>query len=257
MDMSPPSFQRYAKPARRRDLVDWLGRHWLWFFSLAYGLFVVLPWLAPVFMHLGWSGPGRAIYFLYTFFCHQLPQRSFFLFGEKTMYSLIEVQAAWQDSLNPLVLRQFIGNPVMGWKVAWSDRMVAMYTSVLLFAWLWWPFRKRIKPLNWWGLVLFLLPMFVDGSTHAVSDLAGIGQGFRDSNAWLAALSSNVLPHNFYTGDALGSFNSWMRLLTGVLFGLGLVWFVFPFIENLSAQAAQAETLRQEMRARLGEWRTP
>jgi len=257
MDMKPPPFQQHVKPERSRELAEWLGRHWLLIFSLAYGLFVVLPWLAPVFMHLGWSGPGRAIYFLYTFFCHQLPQRSFFLFGEKTMYSLIEIQTAWQDSLNPLVLRQFIGNPEMGWKVAWSDRMVSMYTSVLVFTWLWRPFRKRIWPLPWWGWVLFLLPMFMDGSTHALSDLAGIGQGFRDSNAWLAALSGNVLPHEFYAGDALGSFNSWMRLLTGILFGLGLVWFAFPFIENLSVQTAQAETLRQEMRARLEEWRTP
>lgn len=43
------------------------------------------------------------------------------------------------------------------------------------------------------------------------SDLAGIGQGFRDSNAWLAALSQQSLPAAFYAGDAWGSFNAWMR----------------------------------------------
>lgn len=28
-------------------------------------------------------------------------------------------------------------------------------------------------------------------------------------------------------------FNSWMRLITGVLFGLGIVWFGFPYIHNV------------------------
>ena len=97
-----------------------------------------------------------------------------------------------------------------------------------------------MKPLPWWGLVLFLLPMAIDGGTHMFSDLAGIGQGFRDSNQWLAALTNNALPASFYAGDALGSFNCWMRILTGLLAGLGLAWFVFPYM-------FQAQTLNQEL----------
>jgi uncharacterized membrane protein len=206
-------------------------------FSLFYGLFVGLPFLAPVFMRIGWEAPGRAIYFIYTFFCHQLPQRSFFLFGPQGMYDLPAIQAAWENTLNPMALRQFIGSPEMGWKVAWSDRMVSMYGSILLFAWLWYPLRKRIRALPLWGLVLFSLPIVIDGGTHFMSDLAGIGQGFRDSNAWLAALTGNTFALGFYTGDALGSFNSWMRLLTGVLFGLGIVWYGFPYIEEITQLA--------------------
>jgi hypothetical protein len=34
---------------------------------------------------------------------------------------------------NPLILRQFVGNPEMGWKVAWSDRMVSLYGGIFLF----------------------------------------------------------------------------------------------------------------------------
>ena len=125
-------------------------------------------------MKLGLSGAGKAIYFIYSFFCHQLPERSFFFFGEKTMYSLNEIQAVWQDTVNPMILRKFIGNEVMGWKVAWSDRMISFYTSVWFFAVAWWPLRRRVKPLSWWGFALLLLPMIIDGSTHAVSDLVGI-----------------------------------------------------------------------------------
>ncbi len=209
-----------------------LSRHWMLVFSLTYGAFVALPFLAPILMQIGWSAPARALYLAYSFLCHQLPERSFFLFGPQTMYSLAEIQAAWGPSLNPLILREFIGNPTMGWKVAWSDRMVSMYTSVLLFAWLKLPLRRRTRPLPLWGLILFVLPMVIDGTSHFISDLAGHSQGFRHDNAWLALLIGNVLPASFYAGDALGSFNSWMRLATGLLFGLGVVWFTFPHLAN-------------------------
>ena len=223
-----------------RTVGNWLSDHWFEVFLAIYGLWVFTPFLAPFFMVIGWDGAGKTIYFIYSLFCHQLPERSFFLFGEKTMYSLPEIQAAWQDTLNPLILRQFIGNESMGWKIAWSDRMVSFYTSVWLFAVLWSPFRKKIKPLSLLGFALFLLPIALDGGTHAISDLAGIGQGFRDTNQWLAVLTNHSLRATFYAGDALGSFNSIMRFVTGLLAGLGIVWLAFP---NL----VQTEALNQEL----------
>jgi uncharacterized membrane protein len=206
-------------------------------------VFAGLPWLAPLFMNLGWDSAGKAIYLLYTALCHQLPQRSFFLFGSYSMYSLAEIQSVWQNTNNPLILRQFIGDPGMGWKVAWSDRMVFMYTTILLWGILFWLVRKRIKPLPWWGFALFLLPMLVDGSTHVISDFtAGIGLGFRYDNAWLASLTGNTFPATFYAGDGLGSFNSWMRLITGLLFSLGLVWTVYPrFQKGFASTVHQIE----------------
>ena len=222
----------HSNQTRSERFAHFLSQHWFFVFSLVLGLYVTLPFLAPIFMQIGWSGPGRVIYFIYSWLCHQLPERSFFLFGSKFTYSLAEVQNAWQNTANPMILRQFIGSPEMGWKVAWSDRMVAMFTSTWLFGLLWWPLRKRVRPLSWWGLVLFLLPMALDGTSHFISDLAGIGLGFRDSNAWLAALTRQAFPAAFYAGDAWGSFNSLMRLLTGILFGLGAVWFSFPYLDD-------------------------
>jgi uncharacterized membrane protein len=216
---------------------------WFTLFGVIAGVYVILPFLAPVFMQIGWTGAGKVIYFIYSWLCHQLPQRSFFLFGTQLTYSLAEVQNAWQNTNNPLILRQFIGNPTLGWKVAWSDRMISMFTSIWLFGLLWWPLRKRLKPLPWWGLVLLLLPMALDGASHLISDLYGIGQGFRDSNTWLAALTQQALPPTFYSGDAWGSFNSLMRLFTGLLFGLGIVWFCFPYLDD--AFPSQAPFLRR------------
>jgi uncharacterized membrane protein len=214
----------------------YISSHWLLVISLLLGIYIGLPFLAPVFMKIGWSEPARVIYFIYSWLCHQLPERSFFLFGSKFTYSLAEVQNAWQNTINPAILRQFIGTPDLGWKVAWSDRMVSMFVSMWLFGLVWWLVRRRLKPLPWWGFILFLLPMAVDGTSHFFSDLAGIGQGFRFTNDWLAALTGHVFPASFYFGDAWGSFNSLMRLLTGILFGLGIVWYTYPYVDKAFPQ---------------------
>lgn len=221
-------------PAPRRSLALALNRaayrvcrYWVAFLILGGGALVALPWMAPVFMKFGWTSAGRGVYTAYSFVCHQLPQRSFFLFGPKPMLSLEDVLIAGAGSRDPFSLRQFVGTPQVGYKVGWSDRMVSMYSSIPLAALAWWALRKRIKPLPVWGFVLFTLPIVLDGGSHTLSDLAGIGMGFRDSNLWLSTLTTNSLPSWFYAGDALGSFNSWLRLITGALFGVGLVWFAF------------------------------
>jgi hypothetical protein len=82
--------------------------------------------------------------------------------------------------------------------------------------------------------------MVMDGTSHLISDLAGIGQGFRDSNTWLAALTQNTYPAIFYAGDAWGSFNSLMRLLTGILFGLGIIWFGFHYLNEAFSQVERS-----------------
>lgn len=206
--------------------------NWYLLFALLAGIYIILPFLAPAFMAIGWSSAGKAIYFIYSFLCHQLPERSYFLFGPRVTYPLSEIQSAWQNTTNPLILRQFIGSPAMGWKVAWSDRMVSMFTSIWVFGLIWHPLRHRLPKLPIWGLFLFLLPMALDGTSHFISDFWGIGQGFRDTNLWLAALTGHLFQPTFYAGDAWGSFNSLMRLLTGILFGIGVVWFAFPYLNE-------------------------
>jgi len=230
-----------APSGNQRSWAASLCRNWIAVFALVFGLYVSLPFAAPWLMQAGLSGPGQAIHALYSTQCHQLPDRSFFLFGPKDSYSLAEVRANWQDTTDPARLRQFVGTPEMGWKVAWSDRMVSMYTATLVFGLLWWPLRRRLPALPLWGLGLFLLPMGLDGVTHFLSDLAGgLTGGFRYDNAWLAALSGGRLPDSFTTGNALGSFNSWARLLSGVFFGLGVVGFGFPHIDQALQSLAQS-----------------
>jgi hypothetical protein len=115
------------------QFVIWLSRHWVWVISFLLGLYVLTPFLAPILMAIGLVIPARAIYWVYSFLCHQLPERSYFLLGPKISYTLPEIQSVWQNTTNIFILRQFIGNAQMGWKVAWSDRMVSMFTSLWLF----------------------------------------------------------------------------------------------------------------------------
>lgn len=212
------------------SFANWISKHWFEIFLTIYGIWVIIPWFAPVIMNLGWTSLGDTIYFIYSFFCHQLPQRSFFLFGEQSMYSLSQIQAVWQSTSDPMILRQFVGNSTMGWKVAWSDRMISFYTSIWVFAVIFYWFRNKIKAISLWTALFLLLPIILDGGTHMLSDFAGIGNGFRDTNLWLVQLTNNSFSQNFYSGDLLGSFNSWGRWITGTLAGLAIIWLALPNI---------------------------
>jgi uncharacterized membrane protein len=204
-------------------------------------IWIGLPWLAPVLMKMGWDSLAKPIYWLYSFQCHQLPQRSFFLFGPQSMYSLSEVQEIWQNTSNPLILRQFIGSPELGFKVAWSDRMISAYSSILVGGIFWYFTRKRLRIFPIWAVALLALPMAIDGVSHMVSDLAGIEEGFRYTNEWLAQLTQYRLPVSFYEGTTIGSFNSWMRLISGTLFGIGAGWFVFSSLGAALSRPGRAK----------------
>ncbi len=220
---------------------DRSANKWLGLLFIAMSAWVALPWLAPILMQVGWASLAKPIYWLYSFQCHQLPQRSFFLFGPQPMLSLSQVQAAWQNTTNPAILREFIGNEQLGYKVAWSDRMVSAYSSVLLGGLVWFLLRKRVRFFPWRGMLILALPMALDGITHMMSDFAGIGEGFRYTNEWLAKLTEYRLPPSFYAGSTFGTFNSWMRLNTGVLFGVGVGWFAFS---NLGTALSDPKRVR-------------
>ncbi len=227
-----------------------LAQHWLLYVNGLLGIFVLAPFAAPALMAIGATAPADAIYFFYSLLCHQLPQRSLFLFGHKASYSLAELSRAWQYE-NFLTLRAFIGNEAMGWKVAWSDRMMSFYGSIWIGAILFALLRKRIKPLSpiaWF--FIGVLPVGIDGVSHMINDaLAGTtGLGFRDTNAWLQFITGNILPTWFYAGDAFGSFNSDLRWITGFLFALATVWFIFPIIQA-GMRDVQLNAARQLRRA--------
>ncbi len=113
-------------PARVAGVIDrlarWLARHWLATFNIFVAIFIGLPFLAPVLAHVGAAGPARLIYAIYAPTCHQLPERSFWLFGPQAVYTVPELESdgAPLTGLNILQRQalRFDGLPETGYKVA-------------------------------------------------------------------------------------------------------------------------------------------
>ncbi len=149
------------------------SKYWLLFIIVLIGIYAGLPLLAPLLMGAGYETPANLIYSAYRFACHQLPSRSFFVGGQQ---------------------------------VAYCERCMATYTSLLVAAILFGFVRHRLKPLSWKLYLLFLVPMAIDGLTQLV--------GLRTSG-WV------------------------LRTITGALFGFGSAWFAFPYLEQGFRDARQ------------------
>jgi uncharacterized membrane protein len=201
-------------------------------------------------MAAGWTWVGYTIYSFYSLLCHQLPQRSWFLFGRELTYTLSELQQ-YQPANSSWALRSFVGNSELGWKIAWSDRMISFYFMTPIFGLVYALLRAsrvHVKPISWTFLAMLLAPMAMDGATHGLNDLlTGMtGSGFRDTNVWLTLLTSNAFPR-LYAGDQWGSFNSWARLVTGLLAAFGLAFFAFPWLDEVIQEVCQLEKTKQAL----------
>ncbi|MDQ7024664.1 MAG: DUF2085 domain-containing protein [Anaerolineae bacterium] len=221
-------------------------RNWIPILLSLFVLFNALPIIAPIAMKTGLTPVGNVIYSVYGgLLSHQYANRSFFLFGEKLMYTPDDLPFDLQDEFLPDTdaLEAFRGSTEFGWKLAWSDRLVAMYGSMLLTFIAFAKFRWKHFPL-WLG-VLLALPLIIDGATHMHSDSASVISGYRYDNAWLASLTGDAFSPSFYIGDALGSFNSTMRLISGILLGIGFFGWAMPITDRYFHR--NADTLAQKL----------
>lgn len=179
-------------------LVGFIARHWLLILNSTIGVFAGLPVLAPVLMERGWILPARLIYLLYGFACHQLPYRSFFLGGPQFAYTTEEITQLTGRSGMLEQFHQPITLSGIGYQMAWCQRDFAMWTAIFLAGLLFALVRHRLRPLPLWAYLVFIAPMAVDGALQLI--------GLRES--------------------------TWeMRVLTGVLFGVGTVWLTYPYLE--------------------------
>lgn len=191
-----------ARPSRETVAVEQNGsffaRHWLLWVNLFFGLYAGLPWLSPLARAWGLKPLGDGIFLLYRFLCHQQPAYSYH---------------------------------ILGYQVAYCQRDTAIYTTIFLAGLLFGLLRRRLRPLPGWAFLLFSAPMALDGLTQTPRSLLP-SWPLREENAWAVFLTGGALPSWFYAGDAVGSLNWWLRTITGTLFGLGLAWTVYPWIER-------------------------
>ncbi len=217
--------QGRAMPAYQVTASDrfmhWFSKHWLLVFNVIAGLYLGFAFLAPVLMKAGWTTPARVIYKAYSYTCHQLAFRSWFLFGEQPAYprALAHVEGLKtygeatglpEDNSREAfyTARAFIGNERLGYKVAMCERDVGIYGGMLLFGLLFGLLRRRLPPLPWYGWVLLgVVPILLDGGSQIVSQ----------------AVSLSFLPAREST--------PFLRTLTGLLFGFTLAWFGYPLVE--------------------------
>lgn len=205
------------------------ARHWLFLANLTMGTYVGGTILAPVLMRLGLERAARLVYALYSLVCHQLPERSYFLFGPGGINTYSREQViSW--GADPSYLRGFVGNAEVGFKVGIAGRDLALYGTILLAGLAYAFLRRHVRGLSGRAFILLMLPMAIDGLSHLVSEVSGLG--FRESNGWLVTLTGNALSDQFYSGTTIGSFNWLMRTLTGALFGIAVVWFAYPYLEK-------------------------
>ncbi|MGC8879125.1 MAG: DUF2085 domain-containing protein [Anaerolineae bacterium] len=211
--------------ADRERLALRLSRYWQLLIIVLPGFWLGLAVLAPWLMAIGLEVPARIIYRFYSLQCHQLPQRSYFLFGQAggiQTYSLDQI-LAWGADINHL--RAFLGNPKVGYKVAFDMRLTALYSALFVGSLLWTVFGRwlpRLKPIIY---LLLILPMALDGGSHLLSEITGLG--FRETNTWAIWLTGSHFSPDFYTGTTIGTLNWMLRTATGALFGLATAWFVF------------------------------
>ena len=199
-------------------LVIGMARHWLAIFNTVWAIYLFTPFLAPIFMQIGWTAPAGVIYAIYSVLCHQLPDHSYFLFGPTLVPQPAALIAGGMDSSASLFAeRAFIGSPEVGWKVALCQRDVAIYSGVLLAGISYAFVRRRVGPLPFKLFVLLVIPMAVDGLTQLV--------GWREST-WL------------------------LRTLTGALFGVAAVYLAYPYVEDAMQEVLESELLRQAARQR-------
>lgn len=200
------------------NLVIRVARHWLLYTNLFLFVFSGLPFLAPVLMHYGYEAPARLIYTAYSFTCHQLAYRTWFFFGPQSSYTVEQLQQylrVTNSSLDLFFWRDLYGNAALGYKMAYCERDVAIYSSMLAAGLAFALLRNRMRPLSLrWYLIFAVLPIAIDGGTQ-------------------------LLTQSFMPRES----TPLLRAITGTLFGVLTVWLLYPYVEE-----AMADTLAQSVR---------
>ena len=140
-------------------------------------------YLAPILMHLGMEDVAKYIYFVYSFFCHQLHYRSLHIFD---------------------------------YQVAWCTRDTFIWFG-LLASGIAFKFFKT-KPVKWYEVILFVLPIALDGGIQLIATMFGM---------------------ETETHDVLYSSTNLTRMLTGSILGLGLGLWIFPTLKELDIRKSK------------------
>lgn len=162
------------------------ARHWLLAFNLLAFFLAAMPFIIPFISSQGYTTFANWLHMSFGLMCHQMPERSFTLFGE---------QMALCHRMTAIYVASFVGG--IG------------YAFV----------RNRLPPLSFKAMAIMATPMAIDGFTQLF--------GLRES-VWE------------------------LRLITGSLFALGVMWFSLPRLEEGFAEIKQVVETRFKRLVREG-----
>jgi uncharacterized membrane protein len=109
------------------------SRHWLLYFNLIAFFLAAMPFIIPFIASHGYHGLASWLYTSFGLMCHQMPERSFTLFGE---------QMALCHRMTAIYVSSFIGG--IGYAIV----------------------RDRLPPLGFRPMILMAAPMAIDGFTQ-------------------------------------------------------------------------------------------
>ena len=210
-------------------LFNWLSRRYMTVFNGFIAIYLGLAVLAPVLYVNGNAGTARFIYMVYGKMCHQLSFRSWFIYGEQAAYPReiagLDHLASYEEvtGFDPFDIEKaykFIGNEVVGYKMALCQRDIAIYGGILIFGLLFSLTGRRIPSLPIWAwFALGILPVGLDGLSQVISQLPWDLLPMRESTPFL-------------------------RSLTGGLFGFATAWFGYPIVEEAMADTRKLMTVK-------------
>jgi len=205
-----------------------IARHYLAFFNILVVIYLGLPFLAPTLAKAGAQAPANLIYRAYSAVCHQLAYRSFFLFGEQSVYPRAAAGVDGVLTYNQatglgegssvdeiFTARRYTGDEQVGYKVALCERDVAIYGGILIFGLVYAATGRRWPSLPWYLWILIgMAPIALDGFSQLLSQ--------PPINLWAFRESTPAL-----------------RTLTGFLFGFSTAWFGYPMVEETMADTRE------------------
>ena len=227
------SYQRKVERGKKISFGDrlfhWLSSRYMFVFNAFVLLYLGLAVLAPVLQANGYNGPAKVIYVVYGRLCHQLAFRSWFIFGEQNAYprdiANVDLPMTFEEAtgIHPFDIdaaNQFVGNEILGYKLALCQRDMAIYGAILAFGIIFSLTGKRIPSLPiWWWFILGIIPIGLDGVSQIISQLPWDITPVRESTPLL-------------------------RAITGSLFGFSTAWFGYPIVEETMADTRKLMTVK-------------
>ena len=183
-----------------------------WILQSFFTIYLLIAIFVPFLYKAGVTQTAESISSFYGHLCHQRIERSIFILGEESVFSIRTI-----DEFNDIgyitstghegeiFAHDYNGDEEIGYKVALCVRDLGIYLSALFFGW-WYLLRYRKDPKFKDGfsmqlILILMLPMIIDVGFQIGTRAVGLDR-------WILDL--------YYTSIS-------KRIITGLLFGSGYI----------------------------------